>query len=99
MKTTDRLLSLFAGDFVEVVTNQKISVTKGDSDEIIENSSPYIVTGYLLDSDKTYIYLGDTPHAVTDVVKKRYVVQIGISRPADKYEDMLDAMDDHGGGN
>jgi hypothetical protein len=99
MKRPDRLLHTFAGDFVEIVTDLSISLIKGDDESVTERNTPYVISGYLLDADSVYVYIGDTPNAVTDMVKKRHIVQIGISRPPDKYEDLLDNFTEEGPGN
>lgn len=99
MKKTDTnwLNTLFAKNFVglevELMINLYHKVEEHSEDGMLAEQSPLMVRGYILDLDEYYIYLGDTPDAITKFVKKELVCGGDLVQDSgDGLDDMLNNM-------
>jgi len=79
----DLFFDIFIGEFVDIITKRRssrISVNPdtGETDQI---EMPMVISGYLLDEDEVYYFIGVTPKEVSNAVKKSIVDHVGLSSP------------------
>lgn len=73
-KESDRFYSMFVGEFVRMSLRSTITDAVTTPEGTISQQSPLSVTGYFIDMDEKYYYVGDQPDMVhsaaliTDVV-------------------------------
>lgn len=73
----------FLGEFVEMVT----TVNSGEKDGM-----PLVVSGFLLDFDDNYFYVGLDHDEITQAVRRENVAYIGIVRESDELEEVLNSV-------
>ena len=56
------------------------------------SESPITITGYLLDEDDKYYYMGGRPDSITNAIKKASVKLIEIVEMKTHMDEMLDAI-------
>lgn len=83
-------LSKLKDCFVEIVMDVYITASNETDQGRYEKKHPMIISGYLLDYDAEFVYIGSEPEKLSDAVKRDKIVQIGSSTPYDKYEKVLD---------
>ena len=86
-------LKSFKNCFVEVLTDRYISVTNETEHGRFENKKPLVLSGYLLDFDDEWVYIGITEETVTDMIKLKRIVTISQSAKHDEFEKMLDDVE------
>lgn len=68
----------FVGELVEIMTN-RISVVTTQTEEGTETGEyPWAITGYLLDEDENFYYIGKSPTEVNSAIKKEIVLGVTI---------------------
>jgi len=95
-KTTDsddRLFLTFAGEYVTVMTRQNISEAIETEVGLANASTPFTITGYLLDFDSKFYYLGESPDQVTTAIATTEVVLMQEVRQLDVYDSILAKAD------
>jgi hypothetical protein len=92
----DTFVLAFMGEFVSVITDIMIVDYAQNDVQTIEQNSPMIARGFLLDSDNNYLYLGDNPLEVTQAVARNRITMVQIERKKTKYEEILDELGDPG---
>lgn len=89
----DVFFSSFAGEKVDLQLNILYSEQHQSEDALETKTYSMSSTGYLLDVDDNYYYLGDTPNSVTQAVRKNFVIQIRLTiDDNDGYVSILDKM-------
>lgn len=83
----------FIGEFVEILTPIYRKHIQGDESGVSDETIPIVLQGYILDIDDTYLYVGDTPEAITQAVFKNDARIIRIVKEQNPYDDMLDQME------
>lgn len=83
-------LKKFIGTFVEIVMDAYITASNETDQGKYEKKHPMIISGYMLDFDKEFVYIGTDADRLSDAVKREKIIQIGTSTPYDKYEKVLD---------
>lgn len=78
------------GSFIEIVTDQTVTVTSETEEGRYEKKSPYVIQGFLLDIDEEWVYIGNDQGETTDMIGIKKVVHLGKSAPIDKLDDLLD---------
>ena len=79
----DLFFDIFIGEFVDIITERKttrISVNQ-ESGETEQLEIPMIISGYILDEDDSYYFIGATDRQVSHAVKKSIVDHVSISSP------------------
>ena len=70
----------FIGQFVMVVTNMTQNASVSNDEGLIESAEiPVTMTGFLIDADNDYYYLGNTPDEVLTAIKKEMINQISLA--------------------
>lgn len=87
-------LDLFLGLFVEVITTVHVTMVQENIEGVSEKSKPLVVTGIFLGHDDGNIFIGDDEGKLTDSLTKSQVVNIGLVKTVDKFDDMLDSVED-----
>ena len=84
---------IFIGEYVELTTSLslKTAIDAGEEGQIIQDG-PVNVTGFLLDQDDTYYYLGEGPSAMDTAVKIDAVKAITIVKQKTIFDEILDEM-------
>ena len=90
-------LDIFIQQFVDIVTTTNISVSNETDAGYMEKNQPLILSGIFLGHDDDNIFLGDDSGALSDCISKRQYVHIGISKVTDKYDQMIDSIEDRSG--
>ena len=62
-------------------------------DGLSEKSKPFVISGWFTNFDDENIYIGTEEDTVSDMFNRKYVVHVGVSKPVDKFDDMLDNVD------
>jgi hypothetical protein len=91
-KRSSTLQNYFIGEYVTLILTQETSITSESEEGIIEQSIPLTGEGYLIDMDDMFYYLGVEPEVVSCAVKRKHVLQIVLTDPANPYDQILDAM-------
>jgi hypothetical protein len=84
----------FMGEHINVITNIMIMESASTEAETVEQNSPIIAKGYLLDEDSEFIYLGDNPFEITQAVSKKYICIVQSSEVKSQYDEILENMPD-----
>lgn len=71
---SNRLNKSFKGLLVEVMTTSSITTSNNNDTSYI--SKPYIIQGYLLDSDENFVYMGDNKKEIRFSINKTSIVAI-----------------------
>ena len=82
------------GNYVEIITDRYVSMRSESEHGISEKRKPLVVSGYFLDYDDTWVYIGAEEGALSDFIKIKRIISIGVSTPSDAYEEILDEMDE-----
>lgn len=80
---TEPFFLTFIGELVEVAG----SFFHGDQENAIK------IAGFVLDADKEYYYLGDTPEEITQAIRRDRVIYIQILEPLNPALEVLKGMD------
>lgn len=83
-------LDCFLNHFVEVITTAVISSSAEAEGGIIERTQPIVISGFFLGHDEKNIYMGSEPGFLSDVLNKDHIIQVGASKPKDKFDDLFD---------
>ena|ERR1044072_5970151 len=82
-KKSDSFYSTFIGEFVQVI---------GEFTTQDKGGTYATITGYILDVDKDYLYLGPTADAVSAAIARNKVFSIQIITDEDRHAEMLDNL-------
>lgn len=82
------------GEFVEIITDVSISLKNEMEHGVSEKSQPMIVSGFFVDFDENFLYLGTKDGKIVDGVGIKHIVQVGKSEPQDEYDKMLDEVEE-----
>lgn len=93
IQESDRFFSIFAGEFVKVFLKNSVEETIESEQGAISQNSPLSLTGYLLDFDERYYYLGDNPNQVYAAVAINEVILIQEVKPMDSMDLMMEGAD------
>ncbi len=83
-------LQHFVGQFIEIITTVNITSVFQNEEGVSEKSKPLVVTGIFLGFDEEHIFIGDENGALSDCLFKSQIVNIGIAKTVDKYDELLD---------
>lgn len=75
----DRLFEMLCGEFIQLVLDKDIEQTIQNEESITMNKTPLIVEGYLVEEDDVYIFLGQRPDQISQVIKKDYIIHIQVT--------------------
>jgi len=92
-KTDDRFFQTFAGEQVKVFTKVNVKESAATQEGVMEINVPLSCSGYLLDYDDNFYYLGDEPNQANTAVRIDQVVMIQEVKNADMYDLLLDQAD------
>jgi len=71
--------SVFAGELVEFMTTQMSTVITQTEEGTETGEYPWAITGYLLDEDENFYYIGRSPIEVSSAIKKDIVIGVSIT--------------------
>ncbi len=86
------LMEKFVGQYVDVLADVSVSLRNETEEGMFEKNKPYVISGYFTGYDDENIYIGTEEGTISDCFNRQYVVHIGISKPYDKYESILDGV-------
>lgn len=75
----DKLFDLFAGEYVQIIIDKDVEVSKQTASQVETMKSPMSLKGYLVDVDDVYLYLGVSPTAITQAIPRDILLHIEIS--------------------
>lgn len=84
------MFDTFAGVHVQVFTKSSISEILSSEEGSVQQSLPLTLTGYLIDYDDKFYYLGDTPYEADSVVSVDQVVIIKEIKQIDELDVLMD---------
>ena len=86
----------FEGEYVNILTKMisHRSMQNVDTGDITEENTPLTVTGFVLDIDDEFIYLGEDPHQISKAVNRESVEYVEINNPTSPFDDILDQLGD-----
>jgi hypothetical protein len=90
-KVNDLFFITFIGEHVSVLTDFKTSQSVQTEEGTLEETSPLVIQGYMLDMDDDFYYLGETAEEIR-AVRKTTVSAIEITKPQDEFSDILDSV-------
>lgn len=68
----------FVGELVEIMTNRMSVVTTQTEEGTETGEYPWAITGYLLDEDENFYYIGKSQTEVNSAIKKEIVLGVTI---------------------
>ncbi len=77
---------LFIGEWVDVITKGLIEITEQSESGISSSKTPMVLSGYVIDIDDLFIYLGPEPFTVSQAVKKDEYISIAVVERQEKRE-------------
>lgn len=89
-------LDLFIDQFVEIITTVQITAVYTTEEGMSEKSKPLVVNGTFLGHDEDNVFIGDEEGSLSDSISKSQIVNIGIAKSVDKYDDLLDSANNNG---
>jgi hypothetical protein len=86
----------FFGQRVKIMANIYKQYGVQTREGIAQESLPISLTGYILDADEQYYYIGGTPHEIKTAIKKDLVILLESyseeDEQAEAYEHILDNL-------
>ena len=85
MTSSKKLKDLFLGEYVFITIRNFIAsqlMEDEESGQTVQTQGVSYVTGYILDIDNEYYYLGNTPDGVDTIVQRSEAIKIEISSEA-----------------
>ena len=82
----------FIGQFVEIITKLKRRQYSESEEGVFEEDANAVVTGYLIDYDGEFFYLGKDPDNLTTLIDKNEISFIEIIQPKEEFDSILDDM-------
>jgi len=70
----DLFLRNFVGSKVEIMLNLHHEIQQANESETLIQKNPLAIRGFILDVDDAFVYLGETPNAITRFCKKAFIV-------------------------
>ena len=55
----------FMGEYLNIVTDLVLQDKASNEETIVEQTTPLVATGFLLDEDEHFLYLGNNPFEIT----------------------------------
>lgn len=75
----DKLFELFCGEEINVMLNKDSRQTVETDTKVETIKGPIVVSGYLVEADDDFIYLGYNPDMISSAISKKSIVHIEIS--------------------
>lgn len=98
MKTKIKDLTIFEqvfiGEFVNIISDLETTETEQDGENYSHKTSSVTFTGFLLDQDENYYYMGDSGNEITCAIEKTSVKFIQILDPNGPLDEILDTLPD-----
>lgn len=88
--TPDKVLKYFKSKFILVTLKQKALTTVNTEETSTETESPVSAGGYLIDTDKAFLYIGGDETEITHAISFKEVVAIQVYDP---YTELLQSAD------
>lgn len=96
MVKTNALFDIFGGERVSIITSVQISTEISLNGEMALEKRPIIFHGFLIDVDRQFAYLGETPREATTAVALNQILSIDIfdemTDTSDKLHDLLQSI-------
>lgn len=70
---------IFIGEMVSLVSNVFVKHVEQTEEAVRELNEPIIFTGFLLDIDDSFYYIGETPSSVSHAIKKEIIISISLA--------------------
>jgi len=83
----------FLGEEVELLINMSHKMVEETQDGTLISESPLATTGFILDMDDEYCYLGKTPDEVTKAIRFDFIIGVEIVKAKDLFNDVLDEFE------
>lgn len=86
--------SVFLGEHVSILTRVMSTVIQTQEDGMVtEFTSPMSYSGFFVDLDSDFVYLGDTADCAVQAVAKKLILSIQVADvKKDKIDERLDAL-------
>ena len=86
---SDKLFELFAGEYVQIIIDKDVEVSKQTASQVETMKSPMSINGYLVDVDDVYLYLGISPNAITQAIPRDFLLHIEISEEETVVDELI----------
>lgn len=94
---TTLFFNSFVGELVEIMTNRMSTVITQTEEGTETGEYPWAITGYLLDEDENFYYIGRSPTEVSSAIKKEIVIGVTITdNPDNRIMEALGNIKDKG---
>lgn len=84
------LFLTFVGEFVKITTKLIVTQAFASEEGSVEQTGPLEITGYLLDYDAEFYYLGDSPDNVSKAISRRDVSMVDEVRKLDSLDLLME---------
>jgi len=84
VKTKSMFYNIFIGEYVDLVTRQTVEVAETSDGSTMTQKTPLIISGYVIDMDDEFIYVGPIPLGVSQAVLRSEVVIVTVSAPQEE---------------
>lgn len=91
-KVTNLLFDAFIGEHVNITTDMKTTIAMSSEDGTAEETRNTVVSGFFLDMDDEYIFLGYDARQVSRALVRKECKLIEISREPHVFDEILDSM-------
>lgn len=82
----------FIGENVEIMLDLNSSAVAEVDSNVLNESSPIVVRGYLLDTDDEYYFLGSDGVNITTAIKRKNVIAISLYQEKSMYEELFENL-------
>lgn len=89
-----KFFELFCGEYVMIIINKEAEETIQTETKIKSTKHPLVVTGYIIEEDDEYLFLGHDPQLISQAIKKSYIIHIEITDERDADAELLNEIVD-----
>lgn len=84
-----KLFEYMCGEFVSIVLNFSTEHTVAGETSVETTKSPVIISGYVTDEDDDYLYLGQEPNTISQLVKKEFIILAEVSKEETEIDSIM----------
>jgi len=89
MSKKKEYISTFLGRKVNAVIDFEMTETQQEGDTMVSSNQPLVFTGYLIDYDDSYLFIGDEDGDIKQIILRDKLISLQIDPEATEEENTL----------